>query len=118
MLHAKFQDHRTFGSGEEYFLICYHIYGHGGHLGHVTNTILINLCPLLLSKEDPHKICLLLTNRFQRRIYSNVMTIYMYIDQRQGYTTPWGYLTLLSVCSFAASFQLTDLVTVSPGNQS
>ena len=30
MLHAKFRDHRTI------------IYGHGGHLGHVTWTIEIN----------------------------------------------------------------------------
>ena len=38
MLHAKFQDHRTSSSGEEDFTI----YGHGGHLGHVTWTIFIN----------------------------------------------------------------------------
>ena len=42
MLHAKFQDHRTSGSGEEDFLST--IYGHGGHLGHVTWTIYINFC--------------------------------------------------------------------------
>ena len=35
MLHAKFQDHRTSGSGEEDFKGVT-IYGHGGHLGHVT----------------------------------------------------------------------------------
>ena len=40
MLHAKFQDHRTSGSGEE-FLKVFTIYGHGGHLGHVTWTIYI-----------------------------------------------------------------------------
>ena len=39
MLHAKFQDHRTSGSGEEDFLSFFTIYGHGGHLGHVTWTI-------------------------------------------------------------------------------
>ena len=45
MKHAKFQDHRTSGSGEEDFLRF--IYGHGGHLGHVTWTIYINfLSPL------------------------------------------------------------------------
>ena len=38
MLHAKFQDHGTSGSGEEDF--CLH--GHGSHLGHVTWTIYIN----------------------------------------------------------------------------
>ena len=41
MLHAKFQDHRFFGSGEEY-LKDFTIQGHGGHLGHVTWTIYIN----------------------------------------------------------------------------
>ena len=37
MLHAKFQDHRTSGSGEEDFQSFFTIYGHGGHLGHVTS---------------------------------------------------------------------------------
>ena len=32
MIHAKFQDHRASGSGEEDF----YLYGHGGHLGYVT----------------------------------------------------------------------------------
>ena len=41
MLHAKFQDHRISGSGED-FLKVFTIYGHGGHLGHVTCTIYIN----------------------------------------------------------------------------
>ena len=46
MLHAKFQDHRTSGSGED-FLRVFTIYGHGGHLGHVTWTLYINfLSPL------------------------------------------------------------------------
>ena len=40
MLHAKFQDHRTSGSGG--FLKVFTIYGHGRHLGHVTCTIYIN----------------------------------------------------------------------------
>ena len=38
MLHAKFQDHRTSSSGEEDFFKVFTIYGHGGHLGHVTWT--------------------------------------------------------------------------------
>ena len=42
MLHAKFQVHVSSGSGEEIFKGFYHIYGHGGHLGHVTWTIYIN----------------------------------------------------------------------------
>ena len=43
MLRAKFQDHRTSGSGEEDFFKVFTIYGHGGHLGHATFTIYINL---------------------------------------------------------------------------
>ena len=41
MLHAKFQNHRPPGSGEEIFLKDFAIYSHGGHLGHVTLTIYI-----------------------------------------------------------------------------
>ena len=40
MLHAKFQDHRT--SVLEKIFKGFTIYGHGGHLGHVTWTIYIN----------------------------------------------------------------------------
>ena len=36
ILHAKFQDHRTCGSGKEGFKRFFTIYGRGGHLGHVT----------------------------------------------------------------------------------
>ena len=35
MLHAMFQDHRTSGSGEDFFKD-FTIYGPDGHLGHVT----------------------------------------------------------------------------------
>ena len=37
MLHTNFQGHRPFGSGKD-FLKDFTIYGHGGHLGHVTRT--------------------------------------------------------------------------------
>ena len=40
MIHAKFQDHRTSGSGEEFFKV-FTIYEHGGHLGQVTKIIYI-----------------------------------------------------------------------------
>ena len=43
MLHAKFHDHRTSGSGEEDFK-SFTIYGRGGHVGHVTWTIYISFC--------------------------------------------------------------------------
>ena len=45
MLHAKFQNHRLSGSGEEDFLKVFAIYSHGGHLGHVTWIIYINFFP-------------------------------------------------------------------------
>ena len=41
MIHAKFQDHRNSGFGEDFFKV-FTIYGDGGHLGHVTCTIYIN----------------------------------------------------------------------------
>ena len=40
MLHTKFQDHRSIGSGEEDFLKVFLPYiGDGGHVGHVTWTV-------------------------------------------------------------------------------
>ena len=44
MLHAKFQDHRTSGSREDFLKVLYH--EHGGHLGHVAWTIYINFLSL------------------------------------------------------------------------
>ena len=37
MLHTKFRGNRPAGSGEEDFYTILSIYGHGGHLGHVTS---------------------------------------------------------------------------------
>ena len=42
MLHTKFPENLHAGSGEEDFLWVFTIYGHGGHLGHVTRIMLIN----------------------------------------------------------------------------
>ena len=43
MLPTKFQGHQTIGSGEEdLFFKVFTIYGHGGHVGHVTQLICIN----------------------------------------------------------------------------
>ena len=36
MLYTKFRVNRPASSGEEDFLVFFTIYGHGGHLGHVT----------------------------------------------------------------------------------
>ena len=37
MLHTKFRGNRPAGSEEEDFQTVFTIYGHGGHLGHVTS---------------------------------------------------------------------------------
>ena len=42
MLHTKFQGHWSIGSGEEDFFKVFTIYGHGIHVGHVTQLICIN----------------------------------------------------------------------------
>ena len=41
MLHTKFQGHQSSGSGEDFFKV-FTIYGHGGHVGYVTQLICIN----------------------------------------------------------------------------
>ena len=43
MLHTKSQGHWPFGFGVEDISRVFTIYGHGGHLSHVTRTIYINL---------------------------------------------------------------------------
>ena len=47
MLHTKFHENRPAGSGED-FLRVFTIYGHGGHLGHVTSIMLTNVHFLVL----------------------------------------------------------------------
>ena len=47
MLHTKFQDHRSIASGEEDFFKVLTIYGHGGHVGQVTQLNCINFFPIL-----------------------------------------------------------------------
>ena len=42
MLHSKFQGYGFIGSGEEDFFEVFTIYGHGSHVGHVTQLIYIN----------------------------------------------------------------------------
>ena len=39
MLHTNFRGNRPVGSGEDDFLRIFIIYGHDGHLGHVTSTM-------------------------------------------------------------------------------
>ena len=42
MLHTKFRENQTAGSRGEDFRRVFTIYGHAGHLGHVTSIILID----------------------------------------------------------------------------
>ena len=50
MLHTKFQGHGYIGSGEEEFFKVFTIYGHGSHIGHVTQLICINFYSLFSLK--------------------------------------------------------------------
>ena len=54
MLHAKFQNHRPSGSGEEDFLKVFAVYSHGAHLGHVT----LYKLSFPLPKYAPHEVWL------------------------------------------------------------
>ena len=53
MLHTKFRRNRSAGSREDFRRV-FTIYGHGGHLGHVTSIILIyfhfHICKSLHTK--------------------------------------------------------------------
>ena len=50
MLHTKFRGNRPAGSGED-FLRVFTIYGHGGHLGHVTSIMSSDFHFLLLESS-------------------------------------------------------------------
>ena len=52
MLHAKFQDTRPLGSEKDFKAFSY--YSPGGHLGHVTWTLYINLNFVPRPKDTPH----------------------------------------------------------------
>ena len=52
VLHAKFQNHRPSGSGEDFKMFA--IYSHGGHLGHLTWTIYINFRSPFLRMPHMH----------------------------------------------------------------
>ena len=60
MLHAKFRGNRPAGSGEKDFWRVFTIYGHGGHLGHVTSIMPSDFHFLVLESfhtkfgSDPH----------------------------------------------------------------
>ena len=60
MLHTKFRGNRPAGSGEKDFWRVFTIYGHGGHLGHVTSIMSSDFHFLVLESfhtkfgSDPH----------------------------------------------------------------
>ena len=53
MLHTKFHGNQPAGSGEEDFKRVFIIYGHGGHLGHVTSIMSSDF--YFLVPESVHK---------------------------------------------------------------
>ena len=57
MLHTKFRENRPTSSGEEDFecFFFFTIYGHDGHLGHVTKILRSNF-RFSLPMNAPHKI--------------------------------------------------------------
>ena len=55
MLHNKFRGNRPADSREENFKRVFTIYGHGGHLGHVTSIISSDFHSLV--PESFHKKC-------------------------------------------------------------
>ena len=119
MLNAKFQDHMTIRTvAEDFYRL---IYGHGGHLGHVTWTIyILYLCKLSfpLPQKALRELWLCLTKRFQRRCLK-IMAKFMNIAPKQGQTTTLGQslqkhkssVNLVICCKF---YPLNDFVTVLP----
>ena len=96
MLHAKFQDHRTSGSGEEdFFKGFYHIWARGPSWSCDLNHLYKLLFPL--PKEAPKEIWHRLAKQFQRRMCLKLMVIYMYIASGQGQTTPLGHFFINSI---------------------
>ena len=63
MLHTNFHENRPAGSGEEVFQRGFTIYGHGGHLGHVTN----------IMSSDFH---FLVPERFHKKIGSDYQSAF------------------------------------------
>ena len=94
MLHAKFQDHRTSGSGEEDFKGFYHIWA--GWPSWPCDPDHLYKLSFSLPKEAPHEIWHQLAKWFQRRRCLKIMVMYMYIAPGQGQTTPWGQIVFIN----------------------
>ena len=70
MQHTKFQDHRSIASGEEDFFKVFTIYGHGGHVGQVTQLICIIFFPFYL--ELLYELLFQMTQLFLRETSLNL----------------------------------------------
>ena len=84
MLRARFQDHRTSGSGEDPLRVL-PLYGRGGNLGHATLTIYLNF-----RSPFPERLYMklaLIGQAVQRRRCLKIMVIYMYKAPGLGQTT-------------------------------
>ena len=72
MLHAEFQDHRTFGSEEKYILLkVFTIYGHSDHFGYMTWTIYIH-CHSLLPRRSTWSLALISRAISVETIFENI----------------------------------------------
>ena len=94
----------------EKILKVFTIYGHGGHLSHMTKTILQNLCSHFLRR--PHiKFGFDWPSSLREKDTLKIMVIYMYIAPGQRQTRPWPQIffknmNVLLIWPFAASFTL------------
>ena len=70
MLHTKFQGHGSIGSGEEDFFKVFIIYGHGSHVGNVTQFISINF-HFLFSLKLSYEFWFLIAQLFLRKTSLN-----------------------------------------------
>ena len=90
MLHTKFQGHRPFSSGEEDFWRGFTIYGHGGHLGHVTQILGTNF-------RSPIPLRLHMKFGFNRGSGFRGEDVWKSWQQMDGLTEwPWPLVTISS----------------------
>ena len=82
ILHAKFRWNRSTSS----FWRDFTIYGHGGHLGHVTWIIYIHIDNTILHIKYGFEW----PSGFRGEDVLNIMEIYMYIEPGWGHMSPWG----------------------------
>ena len=98
MLHAKFQDHRTSGSGDlEIFKGFFFKKKWAWRLSWSCDLYHLYKRSFPLPKKAPHEIRHLLAKRFQRRRSLKIMVIYMYIAPGQGQTTPGSICFINSI---------------------